>query len=605
MKLFPFLVLALCTVFPQEGLSQVPEVELNPINSIMDSLKKKGIIFHPAIEKQKIVLRNEQAIKYMRSIYGNDNWKNNSDPLKKAIGKLIWFASNNPYDSTTNWLEKYPYGSIAVPWENFFVWDTLKIRIPVIGHFQFKPQTDSLTSSDIILNKERIDSIRSSQLSHLSEIRLDKPKPEKGFIDTALLTLVDTLDRVILSDASFPFKYYFHPFEADSVEASIKSLIGFLRERDSTMINLTGLSDIKTPLWINSKSNKMVRFWLKNEYSDSVTIWVGGLSRNTLGLYLEEGINFRRPAKQSNFAKAQLALNQINSSRLQDLKKNYIKPQFWKLRSESSLTLTQVSLTNWVTGGESSIATSMDITGYADYENKNEAWFSNNFARIKYGLVASKDKGVRKNMDLFETNSKLNHTAFGKFDFTAILLFKTQITNGFNYPDKTPVSKFLNPAIITFGLGLDYKPNKTTSISFAPLSYKLTFVLDTESIDQTKYGIPKNKRSLHEPGVSILVSNELKPFKTISVINRLQLFTNYIHNPQNVDVDWEMIATASLNWFTDVRFNTHLIFDDDTRTPVFDKEGNPVLNSEGNQKKTARIQFKELLGLSFVFRLDI
>jgi hypothetical protein len=66
-------------------------------------------------------------------------------------------------------------------------------------------------------------------------------------------------------------------------------------------------------------------------------------------------------------------------------------------------------------------------------------------------------------------------------------------------------------------------------------------------------------------------------------------------------VDWEMIVTANLNWFTDVRFNTHLIFDDDTKTPVLEN-GIPVLDSYGKPKKVARIQFKELLGFSFVFR---
>jgi len=72
------------------------------------------------------------------------------------------------------------------------------------------------------------------------------------------------------------------------------------------------------------------------------------------------------------------------------------------------------------------------------------------------------------------------------------------------------------------------------------------------------------------------------------------LFTNYINNPLNIDVDWEMIALINLNWFTDVRFNSHLIFDDDTKT--VDKKGTDPL------KKTARIQFKEMLGFSLVFR---
>jgi hypothetical protein len=90
-----------------------------------------------------------------------------------------------------------------------------------------------------------------------------------------------------------------------------------------------------------------------------------------------------------------------------------------------------------------------------------------------------------------------------------------------------------------------------------------------------------------------MITNEFKPIPALTIVNRLQLFTNYIHNPQNIDVDWEMIATARLNWFTDVRFNTHLIFDDDTKTDKL---------VEGVLKKTARIQFKEMLGFSLYFR---
>lgn len=198
----------------------------------------------------------------------------------------------------------------------------------------------------------------------------------------------------------------------------------------------------------------------------------------------------------------------------------------------------------------------------------------------------------------------MNHKAFGKFDFSAILLFKTQIAKGYSYDTDTPVlvSKFFNPAVVTVGFGLDYKPNKTTSLNLSPLSYRGTFVCDTSEIDQTKYGIGKHRTSLNEPGASFMVTNECRPFKNVKMVNRLQLFTNYINNPQNIDVDWEMIADVNLNWFTDLRFNTHLIFDDETRTPVIDKDRKPVLLPDGSPKKTARIQFKELLGISFVFR---
>jgi hypothetical protein len=248
------------------------------------------------------------------------------------------------------------------------------------------------------------------------------------------------------------------------------------------------------------------------------------------------------------------------------------------------------------------------MTGYADYVNKPLKLSSSSFARLKFGYIATGTEAIKKNIDLLETNSNFNHKAFGKVDFSAILLFKTQIARGYNYSTTAAgkdtsslVSKFMNPAIITIGIGFDYKPNKKTSINFSPLSYKGTFITDTAHIDQTQYGIAKNRKSLNEPGVSFMISQEFNPLKTVTILNRLQLFTNYIHNPQNVDVDWEMIATAHLNWFTDVRLNTHLIYDDDTKTPQY-KNGLPLLSPDGTVKKTARIQFKELLGFSVSFK---
>jgi hypothetical protein len=90
-------------------------------------------------------------------------------------------------------------------------------------------------------------------------------------------------------------------------------------------------------------------------------------------------------------------------------------------------------------------------------------------------------------------------------------------------------------------------------------------------------------------------------FERVSMTNRIQLFSNFLSDPQNVDVDWEMIATTSLNWFTDLRLNIHLIYDDNTLLPVYEN-GEPVLDIDGVQKKAPMVQFKELLGVSFVFK---
>ena len=609
-KILLFLLVFTFIIKYSDGYSQNTVNTFEHVNKILDSLSGKGFIYKTTREKPDIKLSKDQSLKYLQSRFNIYNWNNPRDPLRRAIGQLLYFASNNPFDSTKYFLDKYSYDLINIPWDKFYVWDTIRVKIPVIRPPRFNLPADTLIKVDTTFKMNLSDSLKSGIAANLPALLSKTTTPLVGLKDTIILVAIDTLNEVTSSATGFPFRFYNWPYESDSIKVAINSLISFVENRDSSIVNISGTSNFVTPVWLNSKSNRLVRFWLRNEYSDSVTLWIGGVSRNTIGLFLEEGIIFRRPTKQSNFSDAQLNLKTIDSKSLLELKKNYIKPQYWKLHSESAFILNQASLTNWVRGGESSISTAMDITGYADYNNKQLKLSSNNFIRLKFGLLKSGDDKMRKNQDLLETNSKINHKAFGKFDFSAIMLFKTQIAQGFFYykdnitqeEKRTLVSKFMNPAVLTIGLGLDYKPNKTTSVNFSPLSYKATFVTDTAHIDQTKYGIPKNRKSMHEPGVSLMITNEYNPFKTITITNRLQLFTNYIHNPQNIDVDWEMIANAKINWFMDVRLDTHLVFDDDTRTPVFDKHNQAVLGPDGEQKKTARIQFKEMLGFTFVFR---
>lgn len=538
---------------------------------VIDSIIRRGYVFGHRQKADSVVLNTDQAVRFLQKKLRLQYWKDPADPLRVALGQLVFEASHKPFDTVEVFLNNYPFDSLDVAWDKFYTWEPLHLRIPVTE------LPGSLISGDTI---------------QVTELK-----------DTTILVVVDTLQEVTSGYSRFPFTYYDHPYQADSIRAAVSLLKEYVLERDSMLINFAGAGINVTPVWLNSKSDMMQRHWLRTNLYDSATIWIGSQSRNTIALYLENGISFIRPTRQQVYSDPKVDVQQIDRSKLQEVKKIETRVQYWKYRSEASFALNQASLNNWVKGGESSISTSLDITGFADYSNKSLKMTSNNFGRIKYGLIWNDENGVRTNLDLIETNSKLNHKAFGKFDFSAILLFKTQLSHGFTYAadgSRTLVSKFMSPGILTVGFGLDYKPNKKTSINFSPLSYKGTFVIDTtgvkgkDAVDPAKYGIPAGKKAKNEPGTSFMITNEFKPFTNITMTNRLQLFTSYVNNPQNIDVDWEMIVTARLNWFTDVRLNTHLIFDDDTKS-IVDPD-------DPNSKKTARVQFKELLGFSFVFR---
>jgi hypothetical protein len=505
----------------------------------------------------EIHLDRQEALRFLRKIYSSAGiWKHSNDPLRESIMQLIYFSSTPPVDSTLSFLEGYCFERIRVPIENYYVFDSVRIILP-----------------------------------------------EKA-IDTIILVITDTLPESSLNSSDFPFRYLEYPYMSDSLEAAVGSLIGYLEARDSTLLRITDQSGNGPDLWLNTRTDNLVRFWLPDGKGDSVTVWIGSPQRNTISLRAEEGVQFKKQTWQYGYTDPRVNVTTVREEDLRKIALSHIKPRYWRFRSELSYLLSQGVVTNWAKGGDDNIASILDVTSYLNYNNKITKVNSATTVRFALGLQASgKPWDINKNLDFLEINSKIGHKAFGKFDLSGLFQFKTQFLPGYNYPnDSVKVSKFFNPATVIVGYGLDYKPDKNTSISFSPLSYKGTFVPDTATINQTKFGISSDRRSKNELGAYFIISSKVSLFEKVNMISRLQLFSNFLSKPQNVDVDWEMITTMNINWFTELRLNIHLIYDDDTKLPVYDSENNPVIDINGIQKKAPMVQFKEYLGLSFVFK---
>ena len=415
---------AVFLVFGLTAVSQEINDSIKTAVQIIDSLKRIGVIYGDIHRKPEITLTTGQAIKVLEEKLQPGFWLNTDDPLRKALMQLVFQASNPPYDSSEVFLKKFPYDSLKVSWDKFYIWEPQRFKIPVThSSIAAKPDdTKNIPADTIPAGQAEADtsSFKPAPVQDTITFRL----PEGGLKDTSILVIIDTLNEASSSNSMFPFRYLNYPYQGDSIEVAVKLLLKFMEDRDSSIINFTGISNTMTPLWLNSKTDNMSRYWLRNEFNDSVTVWLGNNGRNTVGLYLEQGVNFRRPPKQeTGNAEARINVQQQDKSKLLEVQRIVVKQQYWKYRTEANLAFSQTALFNWVKGGEKSLSSLLDVTGYADYNNKQLKLSSNNFARIKLGFLASGDNPVRKNTDIIETNSKLNHKAFGKFDFSAILLF--------------------------------------------------------------------------------------------------------------------------------------------------------------------------------------
>ena len=264
----------------------------------------------------------------------------------------------------------------------------------------------------------------------------------------------------------------------------------------------------------------------------------------------------------------------------------------WKKGAVTSINLAQTALLNWSAGGESSVAVNGLLSVFANYKNKTTAW--DNSLDVGYGLLQQgKNKGFIKTDDRFDLLSKYGRKAFSDFYYTALVNFKTQFAPGYNYPnDSVQISNFLAPAYLLGAVGLNYKPNSYFNVFMAPVTGKMTIVNDNTLSAAGAYGVTPGEKTKSEFGGYARVIYSKSDFtneilKNVAFTTKLDLFSNYLKNPQNVDVSWETQIAMKVNKYISVNLNTHLLYDADILY-----EGGP-----------ARVQFKEILGVGFVMKL--
>lgn len=282
--------------------------------------------------------------------------------------------------------------------------------------------------------------------------------------------------------------------------------------------------------------------------------------------------------------------------------------QGWKNGGIFAINLAQTSLNNWAAGGQNSVAFNGIFSIFANLKKDKSRW--DNSLDIGYGLLKQgkgKDAPFRKTDDRFDFLSKYGREAFKNVFYTALLNFKTQMTPGYNYIDattKAKISDLFAPAYLLAALGLDYKPNANFSAFIAPLTAKFTFVTAPSLSAAGAFGVKPGKKSLSEFGGylrAIYTKNDFKNefMKNVSFTTKIDLFSNYLKNPQNIVVNWENLIALKVNKFISANFTTDLIYDDKIKVP-FDKNDNGTI--EAGESVGSKIQFKEILGVGFSYK---
>ncbi len=259
----------------------------------------------------------------------------------------------------------------------------------------------------------------------------------------------------------------------------------------------------------------------------------------------------------------------------------------WKKGGSASINFSQVSFSNWAAGGVNTVSGVSNLQLFAKYKKDNTTW--DNQLEFGYGLTKQKEKPLQKNDDLIDLESKLGIKASEVWYYSALLSFKSQFAPGYSDAENLNlISNLLAPAYTTLAVGMDYKPSDKFSAVLSPLTGKATTVID-ENL-RADYGVDVDGSTRFELGAYINASTKFELAENVTFSSTLGLFSNYLDNPQNIDVDWKVELDMKINSYLNAKINSHYIYDDNVKT----------LNDAGN--KVAQGQFKQMLGVGLAVK---
>jgi hypothetical protein len=245
----------------------------------------------------------------------------------------------------------------------------------------------------------------------------------------------------------------------------------------------------------------------------------------------------------------------------------------WSKKGTLTFLFNQANFSNWVAGGESSLSGTLGLNYEFHYKSNKTTW--DNRILANYGIMQTKNADFEKKTDdRFEFNSIYGKKAFGNWYYSFILNFKTQFTTGYIYgkdangaETRTENTEFFSPAYLTFGPGLYWKKSDNLKVNLAPLTSKFTFVNSDYTsglgyVDGSYFGVDANKSMRYELGFYASAYYKFILMKNVSAENFLNLYSNYLDKPMNIDIDYQINIVMTINKTLSANFTFQTIYDD-------------------------------------------
>ncbi|WP_340064366.1 DUF3078 domain-containing protein [Ascidiimonas aurantiaca] len=242
----------------------------------------------------------------------------------------------------------------------------------------------------------------------------------------------------------------------------------------------------------------------------------------------------------------------------------------WSAAGNVSFLLNQAAFSNWIAGGENNISGTLGLN--YDFNYKKGDWNWDNKVIAAYGLVKTEgSEFVKKTEDRIEFNSLLGKKAAKNWFYSAFLNFRTQFDKGFRFeedPDtgeeiRIERTRFFSPAYFQVGPGFLWKKSDNLKVNLAPATSRFIFVnRDFTLPDEAYFGVEEGKSMRYEFGASVSAYYKFNLMENVSFENIINLYTNYLEQGQNVDLDYQLNVVMKINKYLSTNLAVQTIYDD-------------------------------------------
>ncbi len=282
-------------------------------------------------------------------------------------------------------------------------------------------------------------------------------------------------------------------------------------------------------------------------------------------------------------------ISSLVTAQKKDKKKDTL-PDGWRSKGLAEMLFSQSAFNNdWQGGGTSNVAGNFNVNWDVNYKRKKLTWDTRLTAIL--GLAATKDqKFIRKTTDRLELNSLVgSRIEKTRWYYSGVLNFRTQMAPGYEFfnrdvsndegeivetvEDRRLITDTFSPAYLQAGPGILWKESNDFKVNLAPATARFIFVkpsftkVDTTDPEATAayepyFGVAANETYRFELGASVSVYYKEELFENVVFENILNLYSDYLENTKNVDLDYTLNVAMQVNKYITTNLAMQLIYDE-------------------------------------------